>query len=517
MEKIKKIFKDQNRKYLAGLAGLAVLNALIYWLALLRPAIYFNYYKTPYLDPNYYIHGGIGTIVRLVFALTVLGISYWYSWKWASRIRSNLGWLIIIGGALVYAGLLLYMAPFASNDIFDYIIHGRILGIYQSNPFKVVANQFPSDIFTYYAGWPGTPSAYGPLWEIMAGVTAVITGDGVVQNVLAFKILSGLFYFGSIGMVALILLQRKDEKALGRTLLLAWNPIILYEVWGNGHNDITMIFWVLLAAWAIERKHFITAVLALVAGALIKFMPILLVPAAGLIALRELHSTKERTRFIVATTLLAGTLVAVTYIPFWQGLKTLTIDRRTHLFTASLASTIFTELWPKIGYQEAANTVSQAAILMTFAFALWQTIRAVRNRSEDGFATSAFSMLAFYLLVTVLWFWPWYTIWLIALAPIVNSREARNLAIIFGFSAFGKYLVMAFQLLMMRTHLPPLWDEVWTMLAIMGVPWAYALYSLLSEKPQESQPEEEVLLLPMPDMDMQLPDMEIAKVKIRAE
>ena len=74
-------------------------------------------------------------------------------------------------------------------------------------------------------------------------------------------------------------------RALAGTLLLAWNPLILYETLGQGHNDVAMLFWVLACAWCLARRRYTLAVLALVAGALFKFVPLLLLPAAGLIAL----------------------------------------------------------------------------------------------------------------------------------------------------------------------------------------------------------------------------------------
>ena len=83
-----------------------------------------------------------------------------------------MAWLVVLGGALVSGGLLLWMYPIDAADIFDNIMHGRILGVYEANPFQQVAQDFQSDPFYRYVAWRRTISAYGPAWELLAGVTA---------------------------------------------------------------------------------------------------------------------------------------------------------------------------------------------------------------------------------------------------------------------------------------------------------------------------------------------------------
>jgi hypothetical protein len=64
--------------------------------------------------------------------------------------------------------------------------------------------------------------------------------------------------------------------------------MILYETLANGHNEVAIAFCILLAAWALQRHRYKPAILALLAGTLLKFIPALLLSAAGLIALRDL-------------------------------------------------------------------------------------------------------------------------------------------------------------------------------------------------------------------------------------
>ena len=117
--------------------------------------------------------------------------------------------------------------------------------------------------------------------------------------------------------------------------LLAWNPVVLYVTLGNGHNDVTIVFCMLAAVWALIHRHYTLTILALVIGALFKFIPVLL-PAAGLIALRNLSNLRARLHFLVVTTLSTLALIALAYGPFWYGIGTLDLGWRVRLFTASL-------------------------------------------------------------------------------------------------------------------------------------------------------------------------------------
>ena len=52
---------------------------------------------------------------------------YWLAWRMAGRLHGRLAWSIVILGMLAFSLALLWMAPFDAADIYDNIMHGRIL------------------------------------------------------------------------------------------------------------------------------------------------------------------------------------------------------------------------------------------------------------------------------------------------------------------------------------------------------------------------------------------------------
>ena len=440
---------------------------------------------TPILCSNYInSRCSIYTIFRKAYRRRV-GCCWAHSWVkarctgWAGEPPGKragvLAWLIVASGSVAYAFLLLGMYPFDAADIFDNIIHGRILGVYGGNPFVQAPAAFPQDPFTRYIAWNHSVSAYGPGWELLAGLTARLAGNGVLANVIMFKLLGGVFLAGSIVLVAVILRRKAPQRALAGVLLLAWNPVVLYETVGNGHNDIAMVFWVLLAVWALSQRRFTLAILALVTGALFKFIPLLMLPAAGLIALRDLPGWRARGRYLVVTGAAVLVLVWLVYWPFWQGSRILTIDRRMQLYTASVPAMVDELLRTVLPAQAVDYWVALVAAMVTAVYACWEGLHAWRNRSWLSFPTATYRIMMFYLLLTCLWFQQWYALWPLGIAALLPPGHAARLAALFGYTALSKQLVLEPLWLWIRPLPPKAWREVRLGPAVMTIPWLYVL------------------------------------------
>jgi hypothetical protein len=464
---------------LAGTAGLA---SLLYWLAFVQPygLIRWQHYNQMDLQRMSISHPDARWY--LLAALIEQGIVYILAWRMAQAAKGRAAWGVVFGGSLLMSFVLLFMFPFGADDIFDNIMHGRMIAVYGANPFVQVIAQYARDPIRPYVGWPTTPSAYGPAWELMAGGVAWLTnrlsGASIVANVLAFKALGVLFFAGSVGLVAAILRRLSPERALTGTLLLAWNPVVLYETMGNGHNDIVMVFFILAAAWALLARRHGLAILALVAGALIKFIPVLLIPAAGLIALRELADTRARLRFVILTGALALLMIAAAYAPFWEGTHTLGIVRREKLFTTSLPAAINAYLSRTWDGARAAQVISRSTFAWTVLFALGMGFRAFWDRSWYSFTRSAVYTLMFYLLLTCLWFQNWYALWPLALAVLLPPGRTTRLAHLLAFAALAKPYIFVPMFIWPIPTPPNWWRELRLGPAVMAAPWAYALYNL---------------------------------------
>jgi hypothetical protein len=469
-----------NPLFILGLTSLLAL--LVYVLWIVRPLPLLETYPQGRLDGRYIYRDKPYNQVRLIGSFLVLGLLYLWGWWAARRANGRLAWGILLTGALACAGALLFLYPFDAADIFDNIMHGRILGVYGENPLANVGVEFWDDPFYRYMAWKANPSAYGPLWETMAGAAARLAGDGIVANILAFKLLPGVFWLGSLAIAASTLRRRAPGSVLPGVYLLAWNPMVLYSTFGNGHNDIVMVFWVLLAFWALQARRYTTAILALLGGALVKYIPLLLIPAAVWIALSELQGMRPRLQFLALTGAVGLALVWLAYRPFWVGLETLTIERRASLLSSSLPAVAYHLRPADWDAESTARWIGWAALALTTLFVLWRSWAAGRERSRFSFPQASFDILTFYLVLTCLWFQQWYTVWLVGIAAVLPFGFRQRFAAFFSLAAFSKQLVAAPLLFKPRPAYTQPGLEIRFTLAVLGLPWLYLAAGYLNQK-----------------------------------
>jgi hypothetical protein len=465
------------RSALACLA-LAGLSTMVCFFVFVPTASLLALFSQPFLTLRTVPAGGTSAVLRFLFGFGAWGILYWQGWRAAKQAQGKMGWAAVIAGSVLPGTALLFLYPVGAADIFDYIMRGRILGLYGANPFLRTPADFSHDLFFSYAAWRSSPSAYGPAWEVMASFVARLTGNGVVANVLGFKLLAGSFLLLSLGIVALVLRREAPDRALGATLLLGWNPIVLYETCGNGHNDVIMVFWLLLAAWALLRQRFTLMVLALVAGALFKFIPALLLPAALLSGMGRLTGVRARFGYLARTSLASVLLAICAYAPFWGGVGTLGILRRTQLYSSSIPASAYYLLEPRLGQIAADRDVGIGAVAVTALIAVWMATRAWGERAWTRQVEIWCQILTFYLLATCLWFQNWYALWPIGLTPFLPPGASRRLAIVLGFAALSKPLVAGPLLFWPTPRLPQPQLEAAFTAGVLGLPWACALVLL---------------------------------------
>jgi hypothetical protein len=457
------------------LAGVALSSILVYWFLFTRPFSLVTLHERSLLDLYDLAQEDGLARWRLLGGYLSQGLLYWVGWRLARRCRGRAAWVVVLVGTLLSSLILLFQYPLGAADVFDNIMHGRILGVYGANPFQKIPSDFQGDPFYRYVAWRYSPSAYGPAWELLAGATAHLAGGAVGTTVLAFKLLAGLFLLGGVGVVTAVLRQAAPERALAGVVLLAWNPVMLVETFGQGHNDVAMVFWILVAAWALLRDRYTLAVLALVTGALFKFIPLLLLPAAILIALKRLPGTRARVSYVVVTLVAAAAVVVLAYAPFWRGLETLDIERRQRLFTTSLSAVAYVLAEPQLGQEGAAALVSRFAAGITALFALWQGLQTRRDSSWLAFPKAVFNTLMFYLLLGCPWFQSWYALWPLGIAALLPPGHAARLGALFGYAVLSKPLIFGPLWLWIRPLPSRMWRELRLGPAVLALPWFYAL------------------------------------------
>jgi len=426
-----------------GLASLA-----IYYFALTLPYSLIKYYATPLLDLAKINHHTYESGWNLIGAFIALFLIYGVVWLLMPRVlqvgRGLALAIILLPAAFILA--LTFVYPVGAADIFDYIMHARLLPVYHANPFTILPVQFKDDPFLQYIAWPYTTSAYGPLWELIAAAIGWLGGDSLWANLLYFKALAIISYFANALLIYFIV-RRYNPAWLWRAMVFyLWNPLVLFEIATNGHNDLLMMTGVLAAIaaldWQRETLRYAGASAFLILGTLVKFLaapflPLLWIEASKLRG----QSRQRRTVIIVVSVGVALLLAAAFYLPFFEpGKDILSAARRADMFTASVPNAVKISLEDSGFSAEMAATIARSiAIGLLGLFYIWQMWRLWRGRTT--LVRAGFEVLFFYLLVSILWFQPWYLMWIVALAPLIPDWGVQVRTYAFCVTAMANYVV----------------------------------------------------------------------------
>jgi hypothetical protein len=279
---------------------------------------------------------------------------------------------------------------------------------------------------------------------------------------------------------------------------------VLFEVPGNGHNDAVVIMFLLAAIYLFVRARRTAVIPALMAGALAKFVPVLLVPIAAAAIWRDRArlrgrkgtgagnsiSSRGALGTLVITALAAVALIVGFYTPFWAGWESIGALGRQNLFTASIPTVLQDVLVRdlEMDMPTGQSLVRNGALALVALVTLWLAWRIFRSRNAVtpderdrlvGRTLSSFYEVIFvYLAFATLWFQPWYLMWLVALTAPLAGYTYANRTLLFCIGGVANYFVWDFLWLWNRTEVRNI--QITAALVVYTLPLFYSLYVWLS-------------------------------------
>jgi alpha-1,6-mannosyltransferase len=247
-------------------------------------------------------------------------------------------------------------------------------------------------------------------------------------------------------------------------MLFAWNPLVVLESLQNGHNDVVAALPALLAVWLAFLGRIRPALVLLAVSLLVKPIAVALLPLLLVASLRR----REAWPRLLQGLGLAGALVVLAYLPFWQGPDTLQGLARQELFSASPAALLLEALQATDLPEELALTVASFTAQSLFVLALLPLLYAVW-RGRLWLPAAACGLYFFYGLIGAPWFNPWYLLWLAPLAALSPPGPQRQAALAFTLLAPLVYLLQYENLPIVLTIFLPL-----ALLAYCRPPWRTA-------------------------------------------
>jgi hypothetical protein len=422
-----------------------------------------------------------------IFTFALSFALYWLGYRFgAARLHHARYIGLIIGLSALSHAILLPMYPLDATDVYDYIIRARMTAFYGMNPLRDVPRQLPDDPFYRFVGWKDVPSAYGGAWELLAALVVQLAGDDQLVNVLAFK---GLAVLGSlIGALGIYAALRRiaPRRAIGGMYLFALNPLLIYMTAGRAHNDSLMIACIAWAVAFLTRRWYVASLLSLILGALIKFIPLMLIPVIVIAAWHGLR-TRDRLRFLILSATLGIALCVAAYEPFWFGVETLRTERRASMYSGSFPTIIRQLIAPILDGKNAdtwviptpnTNALLANGTIVLFAGCylvfLWQVWRAKGEMWQS--VRAMLSILFAYLLIAALWFMAWYALWLLPFAALIRRSWLRHAALWFTYLVTWQGLLYNYVTLRPGALAPVPWRDLLPVLSYMLPIWALIMW-----------------------------------------
>jgi len=372
-----------------------------------------------------------------LLSLAVLTACYLGAYAVALRITEPRAGVLAIAISAVFIATMLPIFPAGAHDVYHNAVDARTLWVYHENPSTTPPLAHPQDpLVRQLVYWQDLTSSYGPVWYIVSGVPLLFVGEDLVANVVGQKALVSLFLFGTIVLVYLIVRERRPRSATAAMVLLGWSPLVLWEIPGNAHNDIVMMFFAVAALYALHKGRWQWAfpMLALAVG--VKFIMLLLGPLLLVWLLR--HRPRLNRQELLFSIAASAALLVVIYLPFVSSSHSLAnYDALKDRYISSPASLFIAFAMQYTSLARASNLARYFATVLFLTGYVWLLVR--RHDSLNKLYDGAFWATFLTLTLPTWWFWPWYVVWLLPLAALTAGRKPATVAAIFGSTALLVY------------------------------------------------------------------------------
>ncbi len=326
--------------------------------------------------------------------------------------------------------MLAHLFPITSLDSINQAIQVRVLTAHHANPLLVPASNFSSDPFSTYDDAQNLPAPYGPLWIVLSAGPALLAGSNLLALTLLEKMMPILFALGCLRLVWLIASRITPHRRWQALLLVGWNPLLLLETAGNGHNDSILLFFVLLAFYLLIAGPRWLSLPTLALAALVNSLALIFLPLLA-VALWRVTPRQHRGVTLLSSGALALALLIAALLPFGGTQALGSLMQPFDQYDASLATILYGFLQPFYTEPLADMTVKTLAAVCFGAWYLVTLYRLARRATFQSAAdksiasttlfTAGYEVAFWFFVLAALDFHSWMILWLVPFAAL----EAR--------------------------------------------------------------------------------------------
>lgn len=366
----------------------------------------------------------IGTIFFIGIFIAIWFIYYKILKNFKDEFKDNKKMSIFI---LIVSILFLIMLPLTSTDVFYYIGTGWSEAHYDVNPYYTSVDQLIAQneeashdemLLKMQGIWSGQTIVYGPIWPFICKILSGLSGGNLFLALLIYKLFNLCLHLANTYLIYKITNKR------GRfALMYAINPLILFDGIANVHNELLVIFFILLGLYFfIRKKNMFATIIAFALATAVKYFAILLIPFVVLYYYRKEKPIKK----ILYSTCWAILFIVVLILCYLLYMRNFDVLNGIITQQGKFSNSLFVII--AINNFEMATTVAKGLMLAFIIIYINTIIKLIFTNKPytfSGFIRKYNALLILFMFGTITNFQSWYTLWLLPTVIWENSKNIK--------------------------------------------------------------------------------------------
>lgn len=445
------LFLKKNKEIIGLSISYSILWVIFYFKNLIEKG-YCNLFQESM--PNNYIFWG--------FVIILLIINFFYLYFYKKTHKISFKKILILS---IFINLLLSLIwPIATTDIFDYVYNGRILAVFHTSPYLSVYNNFSFDQFYYLLKtmWTFRPTPYGPIFIFISSFFSTIFQNNVLLNIFSLKI-----FLAIINIINGFLIYKITKNKIC-FYLYAFNPLILFELALNSHNDSLIIMFVLLSFLFFKKateqikdrekiKKYLLSFIFLTFSILTKFISLIFVPFFAIISLHNINKLSNKIKLIFLYFITFIILSFILYKPLVHNLYDIIrpiIDQsKLYGFYSPLVPILALFILPITNNPIAVSAIINKIIFIILSIIFFLKVLLKKSPFKKGahfnnYCLGSVIILSLFYATSLSWILPWYFILLLVLILLnFNKEESKTKFYIYSFFSITVFGILYYIIL----------------------------------------------------------------------
>ena len=394
--------------------------------------IYYNFFI------NKEINKIISTTIYLIIFIAMLVIYLKMIKQKFESEKQLIRYIIII------SAIFIIMLPWTSSDIFYYMGVGELDSRYNQNPYYITIKEYCNQNIENnnvkdtileqgkIGYWSDTTVVYGPIAQLIFKICTLISIKNVNISLIIFKIINLIIHIANCHFIYKLIKKKKF------VLIYGLNPFILLEFIGNVHNDIIVVFFILLTIYYLKKEKIIKSLLFLALGTGIKYFTILLLPVVIIYHFRNEKKLSIRFLRCFQYGIIFLLFIIAEYILYFRDFSVLTaVLAQTDKYCKSIYSVIL---------QEDKTVMTRIKNILTLAFIMYYLKFVIDIITEKNIKLSKtmkkYNIAIILFLITLTTFQQWYLVWLFATIMWQKSYTIKNILALTSISEIANSVYM---------------------------------------------------------------------------